>query len=82
MWKSSPTNRVLNVASRTAFFVPDSADLSGLPEGFYLGSLGFDVFAAAVVFTMILAIAWMRTYWRSARCQEISVLHNQIKERT
>jgi hypothetical protein len=32
-------------------------------EGFYLGPLGFDWFALAMVMTIVLAIGWMRTYW-------------------
>ena len=35
-------------------------------EGFFLGPLGPDLVAYAVLTTIVLAIGWMRTYWDAA----------------
>jgi hypothetical protein len=35
-------------------------------EGWFLGPLGFDVLAGAIVITIMLAIGWMRSYWDAA----------------
>ena len=36
-------------------------------EGYYLAQYGFEYVAFALLITVILAIGWMRTYWKGGR---------------
>ena len=38
-------------------------------EGYYLAPYGFSTVAVALAITVILAIGWMRTYWKGKSCE-------------
>ena len=40
------------------------AGVAAWVEGFYLAPCGFEYVAFALLITVILAIGWMRTYWK------------------
>ena len=43
---------------------PIVAGVAGWVEGYYLAPYGFGTVAVTLAITVILAIAWMRTYWK------------------
>ena len=40
------------------------AGVAAWVEGYYLAQYGFEYVAFALLITVILAIGWMRTYWK------------------
>ena len=59
-----PISGTKNVALAQAFFVLVVVGVAAWVAGYYLAPYGFGTVAVALAITVILAVGWMRTYWK------------------